>query len=382
VIAPTALVVGAGVFGVWTAWRLAQDGWRVTLLDAYGPGNGRASSADHSRVIRAGYGRDAIYSRWATASLADWQWLETHAGMSLLTHTGALFLGEPGSAYLRDSFATLSALGRDVEWLERETLAARYPQIATGGLGPALFEADAGVLRARLAVRALARIACAAGQVDYRLAHVLPLDEDAVSPTIVLSGGSAVAADVYVIACGPWLPRLLPRAVGTRIRPTRQEVLYFGIPRADPRFSHPGLPVWIDFGAGVYGIPDLDSQGFKVGVDRHGPPLDPDTDDRLVTPDIVASVRAWLATRFPDLADAPLVDSRVCQYENSSTGDFILDRHPAWSNMWIAGGGSGHGFKHAPAVGRYLADRIAGRGVAEPRFALPRKDTGAAREVY
>jgi len=177
------------------------------------------------------------------------------------------------------------------------------------------------------------------------------------------------------------LPQLLPVAIGGRIRVTRQEVLYFGVPQADTRFAAANLPVWIDFAAGLYGIPDLDCAGFKVGIDRHGDAIDPDSADRLVDPAIVASTRTWLQARFPAIGPAPLVDARVCQYENSSTGDFIIDQHPQWSNVWIVGGGSGHGFKHGPAVGRHLAARIAGAPPID-RFTLATKSTAAARAVY
>jgi glycine/D-amino acid oxidase-like deaminating enzyme len=184
-----------------------------------------------------------------------------------------------------------------------------------------------------------------------------------------------------VFACGPWLPQLFPVAIGGRIRVKRQEVLYYGVPPADRRFAAAALPVWIDFASGMYGIPDVDSAGFKVGIDRHGDPIDPDTADRLVDPAVVAATRSWLLTRFPGLGPAPLVDARVCQYENSSTGDFVIDRHPQWANVWIAGGGSGHGFKHGPAIGRHVAARLAGAAPID-RFSLATKSAVAARAVY
>ena len=171
-------------------------------------------------------------------------------------------------------------------------------------------------------------------------------------------------------------------AVGARIRPTRQEVLHVGVPAGDSRFGVDRLPVWIDFAAGVYGIPDLDARGFKIGLDRHGPPIDPDLAERLVDPTVVAEARAFLARRFPALARAPIVDARVCQYENTSTGDFLIDQHPNWPAVWIVGGGSGHGFKHGPAVGTHVADLLAGRTAVEPRFALAAKTSAAARAVY
>ena len=375
-------VVGAGVFGAWTALRLAEAGHAVTLIDAYGPANGRASSSDHSRVIRAGYGGDAIYSEWAAAALADWDALALECGQPLLTRTGALFLGPPDHSYIRDTFSTLTRLGHRVDWIEPRDLPSRFPQVATEGLGPAVFEVEAGVLRARAAVQAAVRHSVAKKGIAYRTAQVDPPDEQRASITVRLVDGSDVEADDFVFACGPWLPRIFPLAVGARIRPTRQEVLYFGIPPGDARFSIPQLPVWIDFASGLYGIPDLDSAGFKVGIDRHGDSIDPDTDDRLVSNAIVNETRAWLGLRFPGLGAAPLVDGRVCQYENSSTGDFIIDRHPAWPNVWIVGGGSGHGFKHGPAIARYLAGRLEATTPAIERFSLASKTAQAARAVY
>jgi glycine/D-amino acid oxidase-like deaminating enzyme len=231
-------------------------------------------------------------------------------------------------------------------------------------------------------VRAAVKVAVERFAVSYRTTSVAPLDESRATPSLDTSSGGRLEAELYVIACGPWLPRVLPQSVGDRIRATRQEVLYFGVPPGDGRHGVDALPIWIDFGAGLYGIPDFDGNGFKVGIDRHGPAIDPDSIDRLVDEPTVRSTAQWLATRFPALVGAPLVDSRVCQYESSCTGDFVIDRHPAWSNVWIVGGGSGHGFKHGPAVGRYLADRIDDRIPPDPRFALQTKTGVPERAVY
>jgi monomeric sarcosine oxidase len=375
------LVVGAGVFGSWTAKCLADDGHPVTLLDAYGPANGRASSADHSRVIRAGYGAEEIYSRWARQSLADWQWLCDASGQSLLARTGALFMGAPADAYVLDTHRTLARLGLAVELLEPSQLQQRFPHIAVEHLGLTLLERDAGVIRARAAVQALVDVIARSG-VTYLQAQIERVDENAATLRVRGGDGSEFAADACVFACGPWLPTVLPGAVGARVRATRQEVLYFGAPPGEARFSAAQLPVWIDFTAGLYGIPDLDACGVKVGIDRHGPPIDPDQLDRLLESEVVETTRQWLGRRFPALSRAPLVDARVCQYENTSSGDFIIDRHPAWPTCWIVGGGSGHGFKHGPAVGRHVAALIAGTEQVQERFSLATKETRAARAVY
>jgi glycine/D-amino acid oxidase-like deaminating enzyme len=290
-------------------------------------------------------------------------------------------MGGPGNAYIDASYQTLTSLNISCALLTPEQLANRYAQMATAGLGQTLFEPHAGAIRARAAVQALVALVVARMPASYRVARLAALDESRSAPMFTLTSGETLAAGAYVCACGPWLPALFPEAVGQRIRPTRQEILHFGVPPGDTRFSLRELPVWIDFDAGLYGIPDFDARGFKVGLDRHGGAIDPDRSDRFVDAGVVDETRAWLATRFPSLGDAPLVDSHVCQYENTHSGDFIIDRHPHWHNVWIVGGGSGHGFKHGPSVGRYVATLIEG-GTPEPRFALASKRTSAARSVY
>jgi glycine/D-amino acid oxidase-like deaminating enzyme len=201
-------------------------------------------------------------------------------------------------------------------------------------------------------------------------------------PALRTDDGADISAGTFVFACGPWLPKVFPALLGARIFPTRQEVFFFGSPPGDERFAPPRMPTWIDFGAEIYGLPDLEARGFKLAPDRHGGPIDPDLDERLVMPAGVERVRAFLARRFPALAAAPLVETRVCQYENTSNGDFLIDRHPDADNVWLVGGGSGHGFKHGPAVGEYVGERLAGGGAPEPRFALGTKQAVKQRAVF
>ena len=244
----------------------------------------------------------------------------------------------------------------------------RYPQINVPPQVGAILENNAGALMARQAVQAVVEEFVRIGG-TYRQEALPPALEDSTT---------------RIYACGPWLAKLFPDLLGPRLFLTRQEVLFFGLPPGDLRFQPPHLPVWLDFGSqrAMYGFPDLETRGFKLACDRHGPPIDPDFADRLVSPAMVEEMRAYLAERFPALAHAPIVDSRVCQYENTSSGDFILDRHPTMENVWFAGGGSGHGFKHGPAVGEYVAQLVtSGQPKIEPRFLLAAKATQQNRAV-
>jgi glycine/D-amino acid oxidase-like deaminating enzyme len=178
---------------------------------------------------------------------------------------------------------------------------------------------------------------------------------------------------------------VFPSLLGDRIFPTRQEVFFFAPEAGDNRFQPGRLPTWADFNNGdmFYGMPDLESRGFKIAHDKHGPPIDPDRGDRLSSEAGLAEVRAFMTKRFPALAARPMAESRVCQYENSSNGDLLIDRHPSLDRVWLIGAGSGHGFKHAPAVGRYAAELATGslRNV-EPRFSLASKGSVQHRLVH
>ena len=374
-------VIGAGCFGAWTALSLRRKGFSVVLVDKYGPANARSSSGGESRIIRMGYGPDELYTRMALGSLGAWQRLADETREPLFHRTGVLWLARAGDRYTADTLATLERVGVPYEALDAPAIRARYPQFVLDDDVWGIFEPESGALMARRAVQAVVREAVRAG-VDYRAAAVAPPEPRGRLPAVRSGDGAEIAAGAFVFACGPWLPRVFPALLGARIFPTRQEVFFFGPPPGDERFAPPRMPTWIDFGAEIYGLPDLESRGFKLGPDRHGGPIDPDLDERLVAAASVERVRSFLARRFPALAAAPLVEARVCQYENTSNGDFLIDRHPDAGNAWLAGGGSGHGFKHGPAVGEYVAERLAGDGTPEPRFGLATKRAVKQRAVF
>jgi monomeric sarcosine oxidase len=358
-------VIGAGVFGSWTAWHLRRAGASVLLLDAWGPAHSRASSGGESRIIRMGYGPDEIYTRMALRSLEQWKSLFQRTGEPLFHRTGVLWMARHGDPYSEATRRTLAACAVPMELVTAAELEKRYPQMRVphpDAFG--IFEPESGALLARRAVAAVVHDS----QVTFTTAAIAPPSPRAVRTV----SGATISAASFVFACGPWLPKLFPDLLGARIRPTRQEVFFFAPPAGDSRFAHPALPVWIDFTdpRRPYGFPDLESRGFKLAFDARGPDYDPDAGDRLLPPDSLAEARRFLAERFPDLRDAPLAESRVCQYENTPTADFLIDRHPACENFWIVGGGSGHGFKHGPAVGEHLAARILHGAPSEPRFSL------------
>ena len=374
-------VIGAGVFGAWTALQVRRSGRSVTLVDAFGAGNTRSSSGGASRVLRIGYGSEAIYSEWAQRSFDAWQELFGDGRQELFTRTGVLWMARPDDPYTDETIETFGRLRVPFEILDRTELDRRYPQFSLGPVTRGVLEPEAGVIMARHAVQAVVRQAVKQS-VEYRVAAVTPPTDTGHVESVLTSDGDQITADAFVFACGPWLPTLFPAVLGDRIHPTRQEVFFFGTEPGDRRFAPPAMPAWVDFAGGVYGLPDLEGRGFKIGLDHHGPPFDPDLGERLVSDDALQVARMILARRVPALETAPLLEARVCQYATSWNGDFIIDRHPDFDNVWLVGGGSGHGFKHGPAVGEYVAEQLSGRRAPEARFTLEAHQEHRERGIY
>jgi sarcosine oxidase len=309
-------------------------------------------------------------------SLAAWKELFERAGRpGLFQHTGVLWTARRGHPHATGTLEAFRKLGVAHQELSAAEVRGRYPCLRFDHEAIGILEPESGGLLAAEAVRAVTREAARAG-VEVVDALVAAPGEEAPLESISTDRGHRLAAANFVFACGPWLPRLFPRAVGRRIRVTRQPTFYFDATAA-------GLPIWIDFSdpRGGYTIPPLAGKGSKLALDRHGAEFDPDSGSRAVTAEETAAARAFLAERLPELAGAALIETEVCQYESTSSGDFLIDRHPTMANVWLVGGGSGHGFKHAPAVGEYLARRIDGEP-GEARFSWAGKSETAARSVY
>jgi sarcosine oxidase len=352
-------VIGAGAFGGWTALHLLRRGAKVTLLDAWGPGNSRASSGGETRVIRGTYGPNQPYTKMAARAAQLWKENEQRWNLKLLHQTGVLWMVTAGDDHFeRESLPLLRGAGIAYQELSVQEMAARWPQINLEAVHWGIYEPEGGFLTARVACQAVLEGFLAEGG-EYRQVAALPRDLDGKRDSLSLSDGSKLEADQYVFACGPWLGKLFPEAVGNRIRATKQDVFFFGTPAGDDRFTEEKMPVWADHrDRFIYGIPGNQGRGFKVADDTRGPEFDPTTGDRTVSTEGLKAIRDYIAFRFPALKDAPLLESRVCQYENTPDNNFIIDRHPRHENVWLLGGGSGHGFKHGPALGEMVAGLV------------------------
>jgi len=356
---PRVAVIGAGAFGGWTALHLLERGARVTLLDAWGPGNSRASSGGETRIMRATYGPDQPYTKLAARALKLWQKYERWK-KQFLHRTGVLWMvSSRNDAYECGSLAMLREGRIKFKELSTPEMKKRWPQINFDDVHWGIFEPECGYLDARSSCQAAADAFIAEGGAYRQLAVSCDGLESAPLRSLTLSDGSQLKADHYVFACGPWLGKLFPDTLGKIIRPTKQDIFFFGPPAGDSRFTDAHLPVWGDHGNRFfYGIPGSDRRGFKVADDTRGSAFDPTSGERVVSQPTLKRVREYIAFRFPAMKDAPLIETRVCQYEQTPDSHFVVDRHPRMDNVWLLGGGSGHGFKHGPALGEIVADLI------------------------
>jgi glycine/D-amino acid oxidase-like deaminating enzyme len=378
---PHIAVIGAGAFGGWTALYLILAGARVTLVDAWGPGNSRASSGGETRIIRGAYGPEFHYTKLAARSLDLWKQHEAQWKRKFFFPIGVLWIAEADDTYERSSLPCLKESGIPCEQLDIKEIARRWPQINLDKVEWGIYEPQSGYLLARASAQAVAERFVAEGGEYRQVAVSAPNLDTGDWKTLQLSDGSTITADRYVFACGPWLGKIFPKTVGPHFVSTKQEIFFFGTPTGDPRYNEDNVPVWADHSEHfMYGIPGNQGRGFKLADDTRGPEFDPTSGERLVDEDHVADVRRYLGYRFPGMKDAPLLESRVCQYENTTDHNFIIDQHPRNANVWIVGGGSGHGFKHGPALGEMASRLILQDESAESVYRLARFTEPARRE--
>jgi len=365
---PSAVVVGAGVFGASIAGALVQRGWAVQIIERFSPGHVRSSSHDTSRLLRMGHGTEELpdhwYTRSALRSRALWLEIGQDEGVELFVPCGALWMARSENGFESQSASDLSALRIPAERLDPVNAGLFFPDVRHDDLAFVLYEPLAGVLRATTCVSTLIARAVRHGAV-LRNGRARP------TPNGVRLDGEVLRADRVVWACGPWLASLFPGLVD--LRSVKQSVFYFGV---EPAWATPGLPAWLDDGADSYGLGDLDGHGFKAvhAPPRAGPELDPDDLVRVHEADALDRTRQVLGHRFPSLAQAPMVAAKVCQYELTPDQHFIVAPTDDTHTDWIVGGGSGHGFKHGPALGHYVADLLEGRQRPRAAFGLGRRE--------
>ncbi len=391
------VVIGAGGWGAFTALNLIQKGHKVTLVDAYGPGNARSTSGDETRGVRSSYGdrpgeQGETWTLWARESMKLWtafddEWGK-HFRLNLFHVTGDLIMRTEW-----DNFQLRTKVWWDKHKIPYEVLnpadvRKAFPVISMDDITAVLYEPDAGIVRARRAAQAAASAFETLGG-KIVIGRATPgkmsggkLDE------INLDTGQTLRADTFVWAVGPWMGKTFPDILAKKTRVPIGYVVYFATPVNDQRFTFPNLPSYNFPGVTGWAALPVDNRGFRVrGAERApgapaGPPgttpaggggrgqqqqpavplaqQDPDTSDRWADQTRIDGSRRFIDHRFPALKGAPVSQTHACHYESTSSGDYIVDIHPAMSNCWIVAGGNSEGFKMCPKIGAYASSRILG----------------------
>ena len=364
------VVCGAGIFGVTAALELRRRGDHVTLTDPGPIPHPDAESTDLSKAVRMDYGADVAYSAMMEDAMEGWRawdrgWVAEN-GESLFHETGVLYVTRGTMAkggFENDSFEILDERGHQLERLDAKSLSERFPAWSTGVYRDGYFNRVGGYAESGRVVTRLAAEAKRAGvQIveGFRAVHVA-------DDGVVDRGGTKLSADSVVLCAGAWTPKLLPELAG-HLFATAQPVFHLR-PDEARNFEAARFPT---FGAdiartGYYGFPIMPSGLVKIA--NHGPgfPCDPDG-PRALRPEDEPALRQFLRETFPALENAAIAATRVCIYCDTKDEHFWIDRHPQRPNVVVATGGSGHAFKFAPLVGKWIADAVAGRTIERFRW--------------
>jgi sarcosine oxidase len=347
-------VLGAGGVGSAAARFLAREGHDVTVVEQFEPDHDRGSSYGSSRIIRKTY-TDGFYTALMGQAYPLWDELEREAGESLFARTGGLFFAPAAHPELAAIRRALSDNRVPFEELDPAACSKRFPQLRLLEGESAIFEQEAGFLRASACVRAQLRLASAHGARVRTKTAVEDLELRAGSVSLVLAGGERLEVDRLVVAAGPWTARLLSRFVPLPFTVTRQTYCHFEPEGEVTPFAADRFPVWIDFGTNFYGFPhDGQTPGVKVAWHQTGTPTDPERVDRQLHDSDREPLRRYRAQHLPGLSSRVTFE-KVCLYTMTPDADFLVDHLPGEPRVTLIGGLSGHGFKFTVLLGRIAA---------------------------
>jgi len=354
-----AIVAGLGGMGSSAAYHLAGRGRRVLGLERYAPAHDKGSSHGQSRIIRLAYSENPAYVPLVLRAYELWERLERETGEDLMTITGGLMVGPPGTRFFEGSKESAEKYDLPYEVLDAAGLRRRYPVFEPTSDTVAFFEERAGFLRPEASVKAHLDRAVSLGA-DLRFGEEILSWEPTQAGVLVETASGTYEAERLVISAGAWAPKLLAD-LGLPLEVTRQILFWFDPVGGVEPFLPDRLPIFIwepEDGNSFYAIPAHDGPrgGVKVAFFRaDGRPADPETIDREVHDDEVEFIRSYLARYVPAL-DGDFLYAKTCMYTNTPDEHFVISTHPEYPQVAIAAGFSGHGYKFCSVVGEILAD--------------------------
>ncbi len=348
------IVLGLGGMGSAAAAHLASRGVSVIGLEQFDANHANGSSHGETRIIRKAYFESPDYVPLLERAYELWNDLEQASGQDLLTINGGLNIGTIESGFVAGSTQSAREYGLNVEELDAASVRERFPGFQLPDGLVALFDPSAGFLRPERCVAAHLDLARRHGA-DLRFSTRVSGWSATDGHVEVQTSSSTISADRLIIAAGPWSQTIITgwsaplevwRIVNVHFDSTEPE-----------RFAPERCPVFlIEVPEGhYYGFPALPDQGVKIGRHDVGQVCTADTIDRSVDQHEIDMLRQVLNTYMPG-ASGPVMRTLTCMYTNTPDTHFVIDKHPEFSNVVLACGFSGHGFKFASAVGETLAD--------------------------
>ncbi len=358
------IVLGLGGMGSSAAYHLAARNQRVLGLERYGSPHDRGSSHGHSRVIRQSYFEHPAYVPLLLRAYELWERLEHETGRDLMTMCGGLMIGDEKSTVVAGSLASAREHGLPHEILSAADIRKRYPQLSPKDGEIAFYEKRAGWVHPEETVRAhLDRAAAMGADLHFHEPVTQWQAQTDGGGVVVTTAQGQYHASRLVIAPGAWAPETLA-ALGLPLQVERQILFWFEPTQDLAAFDPSRFPVYIwecENGVQFYGFPkQAGVPGVKVAFFRMaqvglGQTGSPETIDRTVHPHEIEAIRSFIAPRIPAL-NGKFLDARTCLYTTTPDEHFVIAQHPEHSQVAIACGFSGHGYKFASVVGEILAD--------------------------
>ena len=363
------IIIGGGMAGMAAAHELVRRGQAVLLLEQFGFGHERGSSAGPSRIFRLSQPVQD-YARMAGRALTLWQQFQSDYDTQLYWPAGLLDLGTAQTPELASIGANLKEGGQDFELLDAGQLAARFPQWRPHDDWRAVYSPAAGILNPSLTLELLTAMSRALGATLLEHTSVLGFDLSDPDEPQVQTEDATYSAGRLVVAAGAWLPQLMPELT-LRLRVSQEQVVFFR-PLDPAPFALGRFPLFINWEQPeVYGFPLFHLPGVKLGLHLSGPQVRANERDGLASVAVTQQMQAFLARHLP-LAAGPLMQAKTCLYTSTPSGDFIYDLHPASGKVLLVSACSGVGFKFLPVHGEIIADwcRGAVHPLLTPRFTL------------
>lgn len=343
-------------------YHAARAGQKVLGLDAYARNHALGSSHGHSRIIRESYAEGPQYVPLVQRAYTLWRELEQESGRHLLTMTGGLYIGPPGSDFVTGVARSAREHNLNCDYLTAPQVTARFPGFRVPDSMVAVYEENGGVLDAEACVGAHLDMAMMRGAAVHHNEPVLRWSAEGGGVRVETSGGNYLA-DRLIVAAGPWTAGVLSE-LSLPLTPWRVANAFFT--PTGPQFEVGRCPFYLlDVPEGTYyGLPSLPGQGLKAGRHDAGEVCTPENARREVDAGEVDALRAVLDRYLPGAAGA-LNATTTCIYTMTPDEDFIIDRHSRYPQVVYASACSGHGFKFSAAIGEALAGMARGETTPE-----------------